>query len=346
MDTHFIAQRQLADWDELQLKNPNHGNVFQSKEMAAAKTFTGWMPRYIEAGEVVLLVLEKSIPLLGKFWYAPKGPGVTSVDALATLVPQLKSFAQQHGVFLLKVEPELPIGDQATIAAQLPELVATAPIQPNAATVLLDLRPNLDDIIKNLNQKGRHALRRAERDDVTTEPVELTDQNARIMYTLLQETAAGQWQLRSYEYFWNFWKTFVDANMGQLFFARYEGKVVAASFGILLGKKGTYKDGASIRERTAYGASHLLQWEMIQWMKARGITSYDLCGTPPASQLKNPEHRLHGVGRFKTSFNKTITEYVGAYDLPISSFRYCLWQAIGQRITLRWHRWRQRSEWY
>lgn len=338
-------QPSQAGWNNQILKNPDGGNIFQSKEMATAKAFTGWTPRYIETNGLAILALEKSIPLLGKFWYIPKGPGVASADELVTLVPDLKSFAKDHGVFMLKIEPELPASDRAALVA-LPDLIATAPIQPNASTVLIDLTPNLDDILKNLNQKGRHALRRAERDGVTTEPVELTDENARIMYKLLQETAEGQWQLRSFDYFWNFWKTFINANMGQLFFARYDGTVVAASFGLVLGDKGTYKDGASIRERTAYGASHLLQWEMIKWMKARGVAMYDLCGTPPVSQSKNPAHPLYGVGRFKTSFNKTITEYVGAYDLAVSPTRYRLWRTVGQRVVLRWHRWRQRSEWY
>lgn len=67
---------------------------------------------------------------------------------------------------------------------------------------------------------------------------------------------------------------------------------------------------------------------------------------PPSDQINNPEHKHYGIGRFKTSFNKEVTDYVGAFDLPIKPFAYSLWTKIGERLVLRAY-WRKYSEsWY
>src|SRR5690606_2936264 len=129
-----------------------------------------------------------------------------------------------------------------------------------------------------------------------------SDDNCRVMYDLLAETAAGSFGIRKYRYYKEFWQSFEKSGMGQLFFAYVEGKVVAGAYALVFGTKSTYKDGASTRQRTVYGASHLLQWEVIKWAKETGSLVHDLCGAPPSDQIQNPDHPHYGIGRFKTSF--------------------------------------------
>ncbi len=69
-------------------------------------------------------------------------------------------------------------------------------------------------------------------------------------------------------------------------------------------------------------------------MKERGVESYDLCGAPHSQEVNNPDIPLYGIGRFKTSFNKHITDYIGAYDLIVNPTKYKLWQKIGQRLAI------------
>lgn len=348
MTFRFATDPEVLSWDELLRKNPDGGNVFASREMAEAKTASGWTPRYVVSDDdsLAILALEKSIPLLGKFWYLPKGPGVTSAAELAPILAPLKAFAAAHGAFVVKIEPEILRSEQTRADLAKLGLERTFAVQPNASTVLVDLAPSEDEILASLNQKGRNAIRRAMREGAVAEAVPLTDENMKIMYDLLRITAEGQWNLRSFDYFKRFWTTFADKNMGQMFFTRYDGEVVAASFGLLLGNKATYKDGCSIRKRTVYGASHLLQWEMMRWMKAHGATSYDLCGTPPSEAIHDPNHHFAGLARFKTSFNKHVTDYVGCYNLPVKKMQYDLWQNIVERVVLRLHNMQHHTEWY
>jgi len=101
-----------------------------------------------------------------------------------------------------------------------------------------------------------------------------------------------------------------------------------------------------VRERSVYGASHLLQWRVIEWAKTHGSQLHDFCGAPPASEINNPEHPHYGIGRFKTSFNKEVTDYVGAYDVIIKPTAYKIWSRIGERIVQRLHYQKYHENWY
>ena len=337
MAIRFANSDEINDWNSRILANPDNGNIFQGIEFAEQKKLGGWTPRLIVADDLAITTLEKTALGLGKLWYIPKGPGVNTTRDLDEVLPELRAFAEENGVFAVKIEPEIIKKDENLADLLKLGLKKVTPIQPNASTVLLDLSPDLETIMASLNQKGRHAIRRAERDGVTAEPVKANEENCQIMYALLRDTAAGSFRIRSYNYYKTFWQAYEKANLGQLFFAYFEGKVVAGAYAIAFGKKGTYKDGASFRERTAYGASHLLQWRVIEWMKTKDVVVHDLCGTPPADEINNTGHSYYGIGRFKTSFNKEVTDYVGAYDIVIKPRAYDVWIKIGQKIALRLH---------
>jgi lipid II:glycine glycyltransferase (peptidoglycan interpeptide bridge formation enzyme) len=342
----FAHASEIAKWNTLILANPDGGNVFQGYEFAEQKKLGGWSPLYIVSDTVAITVLEKHVPLLGWIWYLPKGPGVVDPDTLEPLIHDLDRFARQNGTFMIKFEPEFISTPQPLKALPLLGLIKASPIQPNFSTVLLDLSPDLDTIMSNLNQKGRHAIKRAERDGVTAQPVDSTDENCQLMYRLLSDTAEGSFRIRHYEYYKTFWQRYAAAGLGQLFFAYVDGEVVAGAYAVAFGHKGTYKDGASIRERTVYGASHLLQWRIIEWMKKKGVTIHDLCGAPPSDQIKNEQHPHYGIGRFKTSFNKQVTDYVGTYDLAVNPLPYLVWSHIGERLAIRLHNKRFRENYY
>lgn len=346
MIIHFATNDQISTWNQRILANPDGGNLFQGKEFADQKTMTGWTSRFITADGLAITVLEKTVFGLGKLWYLPKGPGITSARKLDDLLPGLKKFARKAGVFAIKIEPELRKNDETLADLMKLGLNRARPIQPNFSTITLDISDNLDEVMQRLNQKGRHAIRRAERDGVTTAPVETDDKNCRVMYNLLRETAAGSFSIRSFEYYKTFWQRYQKAGLGQLFFAYVNGEVVAGAYGIAYGTKSTYKDGASIRERSVYGASHLLQWRMIEWMKSKGVRLHDFCGAPPSDQIKNPDHPHYGIGRFKTSFNKEVTDYIGTYDIIVKPTQYKLWLKIGERLVLRVYSRLHHESWY
>ena len=330
MSVRFANKTEIESWDRLVADNPDGGNIFQGEYFAELKRQAGWTPRYIIADHVAMMAIEKRIFGMGKVWYMPKGPGVDDSELLQGLVGPLRSFAREQGCFTIKMEPELPKGT----AMEPLGLVKTRPIQPNISTVLIDLTPNLDTILKNMHQKGRYAIKRAERDGVTVKAVKTTTENCQLMYDLFKGTADGAgFGIRPQSYYTAFWQGYAKQGSGQLFFAYHEGEIVAGAYILAYGNKGTYKDGASVRDRKAYGASHLLQWEAIKWLKDQDVTSYDLCGAPPSDQVDNPDHPYHGFGQFKRSFQPVVTDYVGAYELPVKPLRSLLWTRYVEKLV-------------
>lgn len=346
MNIRLATDEEIENWNDHIIANPDNGNVFQGAEFAKQKEQGGWLTVHLFADTVAITVLQKLVFGLGRFWYIPKGPGVTTTESIAQFTAAMQLFAKKHGVFVVKIEPELL--KTPSVVAALPQLglLSTTPIQPNFSTVTVDISADLSTVLASLNQKGRHAIRRAERDGVVVQCVEATDEHCEAFYSLLSETAAGSFTIRSYDYYRTFWQRYQSAGMGQLFFAHVDGIIVAAAFALILGTKSTYKDGASVRERSVYGASHLLQWHVIQWAKENGSTVHDLCGAPPSDQITNQQHPHYGIGRFKTSFNKHVTDYVGAYDIPVKPLAYAIWRKVGERVAMKLHRRKHHESWY
>lgn len=330
MIARYATADEIARWNSLIVNNPDGGNVFSSLEYSEIKKLTNYHPRYVVVGTTAVTVLEKKTPPLGTLWYLPKGPNVTSPKQLFDILKALKPLAKKAGAFVIRVESELARTSEPTIARH--GLKKAKPIIPNPSTITLDISAPLDELLMSLPQKGRHAIRRAERDGVTIKQVKANEKNTKIMYDLLAETAEGQFGIRSYNYYKYFWQRFEESGLGQLFFAYYEDRVVAGAYTMVLGTKSTYKDGASVRQRTAYGASHLLQWKVIEWAKSKGALIHDFCGSPPSDEINNPDHPHYGVGLFKLSFSKKVSDFIGCYDYVLSPTRYTSWTKLGERV--------------
>lgn len=340
----FIARFATADeieqWDELVAANPNGGNLLQSEAFAAVKKNYGWDPQFLvfEGPEFASynLALEKSFPVLGKFWYLIKGPDVADVNQIPALLQALKVFVKKAklNVFATKIEPDVVATKESRAVLAGAGLVKVPDLQPNDSTALLDISPEPNQLLRNLHSRGRNAVRRAMREEVAVVRMEPTEETMRTMYELMLGTIAAKatTKARDFEYYRQFWTEFAQRGQGRFYFVFEDGKASVGAFVINYGRKATYKDGGSLQKRKQYGDSHLVQWVAINDMKELGAVEYDFCGTPPSDKLKDPTHAHHGLGLFKTSFTKTVTDFVGCYDLVLSPLRYKLWSMAGERV--------------
>jgi lipid II:glycine glycyltransferase (peptidoglycan interpeptide bridge formation enzyme) len=334
MTVRFASQTEIDNWNNLVITNPDGGNIFQAKEFATVKGNNNWNPLYIVVNDIYILVLQRKIPLLGAFWYIPKGPGISSISELKKIMPTLRNFAKSQGVFTIKLEPELlETPDNTKKLAKL-GLQKSKAIQA-ANTVVVDISKPIDEIVANFSSKARGNIRAAQKAEVTTEIVSITDENCNFFYDMMSQTIGGRSHVRNLDYFKKFWQSHYDAGTGIFMFAKSGKDILSMDFIMLLGAKATRKDAASTRDHTVRGASALLELSAIEYLKEKGITSYDLYGSPPSSQIKNPDHPYYGFGTFKAGFNSEITDYVGCYDIVIKPLAYKFWQKIGERIAHR-----------
>lgn len=347
----FASAEEIADWDRHVTANPNGGNLLQSEAFAQVKGQYGWKPLHLvyETADYSSynLVLEKSFPLLGKLWYMIKGPDVAGAEDVPGIAAANREFVSRAklGVFAVKVEPDIVDSPEARAEFGRAGLVKTFNLQPNDSTALLDVTPDEKQLLRNLHSRGRNAVRRALREGVEVRNVEGTEENFRAMYALMTNTveAKANVQVREYDYYRHFWTAFISRGQGRLLFVYEDGVPSVGAFVINYGRKGTYKDGGSLQRRKQYGDSHLVQWTAINQLKELGITEYDFCGTPPSDRLKDPSHPHHGLGLFKTSFSKTVTDFVGCYDQVLSPVRYKAWTLAGEKVfrQLYWRKHRQ-----
>ena len=332
------AHAEIAHWDDLVVANPDGGQILQSRAWGEFKRAHRWMPRYLISDAdtpLAVLMLRHTVPGLGELGYIPKGPGVAGVDQLGVVIGELRMSAGR--AFAIKVEPEIEQSDSAVAALRGIGLQKSKhDVQISRATIIVNLRPDEDALLASFKPKTRYNIRLAQRHGVLVEPVPLDTGSIDTMYELMASTRdrAG-FTLRSKGYFSGYWRLHAAAGQGQLFFASLDGTVLAGVFATYMGKKAWYKDGGSTKEHAAVMAPHLLQWEVMRWLKARDVDAYDLVAVPPADQL-TPEHPLFGLYRFKSGFSERITEYVGTWDLPIRQTRYAAWNRIAERAAHQW----------
>lgn len=341
---HPANPEQLAHWDELVAANPDGGNVLQSKAFGETKAKHGWTPLHVMVDECAVLILERDVPLLGKFWYVPKGPGICTAAELKQFIASLPS----DGPFAVRIDPEIAADKlKPSQLSKLGLVKAPRDIQYNTNTAIIDLKPSEEEILAGFKQKTRYNIRLAAKKGVTVEAAPCTDANIDTMYELTRAmTERAGVYLRDKQYFTDFYQTHTSAGTGQLFFAYYEGQVLAGAFVTHLGHKALYKDGGSLRLHSEVQAPYALQWGIMQWLKHNNVTEYDLHGTPPADKIEDPHHPLAGLARFKTGFNKEITEYIGTYDIVLNRSKYAWFRRFGERLAVAYEYRFRRRLWY
>lgn len=328
---------EIVAWDELVTANPDGGQILQTRAWGEFKRRHGWKPRFMihesDDARVAVLFLTRRIPGLGELWYAPKGPGVTEPSALVKLLGDRSALA---GAFAIKVEPEIETGVEVEPWLRAGLLKAPRDVQISRATIIVDLRPDEEALLASFKPKCRYNIRLAARKGVIVRPVPVDDATVDVMYRLMVATQGrAGFTLRRRQYFEDYWRLQQASGQGQLFLAGLGEEVLAGVFVTTLGRRAWYKDGGSVKRHSELMAPHLLQWEVMRWLRAQGVESYDLVAVPRPVEL-GPNHPLHGLHRFKSGFSERVTEFVGAWDLPLEHRRYALWNRFGERLAHQW----------
>ena len=332
----FATAEEIENWDKPVTANPNGGNMLQSAAYASVKNGSGWKVRFLVldngASASYNLVLEKSFPLLGRLWYLIKGPDLEAAADLKAALEACAAFVRGRklNVFTIKIEPDIVDSEEAQGRLLEGGLIKAPNIQSNDSTALLDISGPEEAVFKAISSRARNAIRRAEREGCEVVRQEHGPETYRALYDL-----KGSMPLRSYEYYAAFWDEFCNRGQGNFFFTYEDGKPSVGAFVINYGAKATYKDGGSTQNRKQYGDSHLVQWAAIRRMQELGCREYDFCGTPPASRIKDKSHNLYGMGMFKTSFTKTVTDFVGCHDYVLSPVKHKLWVKGAEKVFRR-----------
>ncbi len=321
-----------AEWDAILEAAPGGGHIFQSHEWGEFKRQRKWKPVRLvleRDGEVAgagqFLVLKTPVP--GKLMYAPKGPWLPWDDeeAVRTFFRGVLTVAEREGAHTVKIEPEVT-EERKDVKALLSDIGFTKARYDLQfkTTMIIDLSPSEDQLLKNMKEKTRYNIRLAARKGVRV--VEDNSAEAQeAFYQMMQQTAERDgFGLKPREYYMDVWKAMYDAGRAHLFFAEHEGERLAGLLAYTFGGKYWYKLGASTNEKRNLMPTYLLQWEVMRWAKSQGITYYDMVAIPNPNEL-NENSTMWGLYKFKVGFGGEIAEFLGCLDLRVKKVRAAAW---------------------
>ncbi|MGN0062936.1 MAG: lipid II:glycine glycyltransferase FemX [Nocardioides sp.] len=257
-------------------------------------------------------------PVITRRWSAEQvkaGIADESVRRLGDLVPTERSREGATVVSQLRELGWQPQAVEGGFAAGQPQHNFVIPLVDADGTPRTE-----DDVLKGMNQLWRRNIKKA--DKLGVEVVRGTREDLRAFHDLYVHTAErDHFTPRGYRYFEVMHDALVaeDPDRFQVWLARHEGDLVAATIAIRVGSHAWYSYGASSTEKREVRGSNAVQWAMIRDALAAGAHVYDLRGI---TETLDPADPHVGLIQFKVGTGGEAIEYVGEWDLPLSRLMY------------------------
>lgn len=319
MEVSFIKDDKKELWNDFLIRNK--GSFLQSFEWGEFQKKLQkkvWRIEIKEDNEILFqtqVIEEKN--RFKSYFYIPYGPifkeALSSEEKkriFSLFLDKIQNLAKEEKVIFFRIEPISP----------LPEFNFQDPgtrIQPKR-TLILNIDPSEEELIKTFHQKTRYNIRLAEKKGVE---IKILDKYSDIFYKLLKKTKERQ-EFRSYPE--DYYKKLLEINSPyfktNLFLAEYQGKTIVASIIIFFANRATsLHTGSDYRYRIVKGP-HLLRWKTILEAKERGCKEYDLWGID--------EKKWPGVSYLKRGFGGRQLEYGPAKDIVFQNSWYRIYKIL------------------
>jgi FemAB family len=177
-------------------------------------------------------------------------------------------------------------------------------------TLIVDLRPPLEELRKGLNQKWRNHLNKAEKNQLNL--MEGSDNKMFEMFIdVYKEMVARKnfVDLVDVQEFKAIQNYLIEEQKMRVFLSLDNGRVGAGAVCTTIGKTGIYLLGATNDIGIKDNGSYLVQWRILEFLKSKGCIYYNLHGINPAG---NP-----GTYNFKKGLcgtNGRDVTFLGRFD--------------------------------
>jgi len=207
-------------------------------------------------------------------------------------------FGDRRGL-VLRLNPRLFVEEHAALIAMLSEEgYSSLPHASTEKTLIMDLSPTLEQLRAGLDRRWRNHLNKAERDGLTLE-TGTGDALFQAFGTLYEQMlqrkqfapTAGLARHRRIQ------GTLADDLKMGVIIARHEGLPCAGAVYSAIGDTALYLFGATNDAGMRTGGSYLVQWEILNTLKRRGIREYDLHGINAESNPGTYKFKLGLAGK-------------------------------------------------
>ena len=310
---------QISDWKNFQEKIPGRGPDL------------GFGVRDANTGEILATTfcVRMSMGLFGKYWwYSARGPVFIEggeEKAVQFLLENVKKELKKIGGIFWRFDPYVTNRNFIKTISTQP---ATQDYQPTD-TLEIDLTKSNEQLLAEMKRKGRYNINLAQRKGVTIVAIEkgaFTPQDLDDFWKLNNETTSrDKFSGHEKSYYRHLLETLDDYAV--LFFAEFEGRRIATAISTFCAEKAIYYFGASSSdpEMRNLMAPYLLQWEMMQYGKTKGCTTYDFLGIAPEGK-KN--HTYAGISEFKWKFGGQRKTYLPGREIVLDWFWYVIYRIV------------------
>jgi lipid II:glycine glycyltransferase (peptidoglycan interpeptide bridge formation enzyme) len=284
IDSAEVAEAGWAnagEWDEFVARAPG-GDLVQTTAWAESKRALGFevLAAPVRAGTALVggaQIVVKRLGPLGALAYVARGPLLACGCGhhAREVVDAVEDAARRARVRLIVVQP--PPGCDAIEA----ELVARgytldAPAVSPSATMRIDLRPSLEQILARMAPSKRHEIRRGQRAGVTIKSGARTD--IELFHDLHQATARRQgFPALSKSYLVQQWDALPRGAI-RLILAYHGGRAVAGAWMTAFGDTVSGRLTGWVGQKGPVHPAMACHWGAIQWAKENGYRYYDLGG--------------------------------------------------------------------
>ena len=274
-------------------------------------------------GKIRANIIKLGLPMGKSILYVPHGPEIDFEhvagglkNELSNFIKYLKDLAKEEKAIFVKIEPMSDIVIELMYRRGFKR--SSKQIQPYK-TVVLDLNLPEEHLLGKMHTKTRYNIKVAEKHGIEIKPSKDVDE----FWKLLQKTTKrDRFSSHSKEYYEKLLKLNGELKV-DLLIAYNESKPVAGAIVLRYGDIGYYLHGASDYESRAMMAPYALHWDIIKYLKEKGISKYDFWGIDAS--------KWPGVTRFKLGWGGDLKEYPGSFDLPVSRLWYLAY-SLARRI--------------
>lgn len=332
MEARILNQSEEHLWSAFVEKHPQ-GNIHQTSEWGHFRSKVPGNDKYwivvIEektSGQTQIiagtLLIRQSLPRGYSWLYAPRGPLLNYEDfascqmQMGVLMNVIKELARKEKAIFFRADPLIEIEGKSLIA--FPHFRQNIHgFQPDH-TLLLDLSPSEDDILKQMKPKGRYNIKLAEKKGVT---IHKSTDTAHFYRILSETTSRDGFHGHNQEFYQNMLDSL--GKHATLYLAEFEGQVIAGCLNTFYKNTATYYYGASSNEHRNVMAPYLLHWHAIVEAKAKGYKTYDFFGIAPENAVN---HAWAGVTEFKKKFGGTEVSYQKPQEFVFKKALYYLYR--------------------
>ncbi|MGO9138556.1 MAG: lipid II:glycine glycyltransferase FemX [Syntrophales bacterium] len=325
---HFSEALVAPKWDSFLRQHPGAHHE-QTSVWAQFRHYYGWQPiRWVACrdGRVIggVQVLVHHLLRLGYIGYAIHGPvceeGQTGLEEI--LVNRATMYAHKHR-FVYQVF-DCPyttktldsILDRRGYTLHPPSVPPTGLI---TATLILDIQPSLDDLLRNMRTTVRQNIKTGDKAGFGVElgGKEHLDIFWELMLAICRRRGTGP-SPSSPDFFEKLWEVAGSCGFVRLFLVRLGEEVVSAAFAFTVGDTiRVWKVGWSGAYQNKY-PNHLMWWSIIKWAKENGFRFLDFVWVDDhdakllAQGEKRPEAFRDGTTFFKMGFGGRLVMIPGA----------------------------------